>query len=226
MLTSEKYNHNNDIETPNTSGTANEKGTRPEIGNRARLARLTPKWARITDPMIPMNMFRSYDVVATSWATFASGMVMLGVFYFIAIFYVIVQGKDSVSSGVQLLYFAPGIVSSLFGFSIFSAVLTGFTGCWCYHFYSYDQSTSSAETSHYPGQYCSAHRMGLPLASTVHGQRASNHRIHDHDWSRCRTRFWASLYVFSSPLPIFVLTTYPQPIKHVLVNLKTAPQLL
>ena len=77
MLTSEKYHHNNDMETPN------EKGAAPEIGNRARLARLTPKWARITDPMIPMNMFRSYDVVATSWATLASGMVMLGIFYFV-----------------------------------------------------------------------------------------------------------------------------------------------
>ncbi|KAG8767580.1 hypothetical protein FRC20_007343 [Serendipita sp. 405] len=59
--------------------------------------------------MLPMNMFRSFDVVATDFASLASGMVMLGIFYFVAIFYVIVNGRDAVGAGVQLLYFAPGI---------------------------------------------------------------------------------------------------------------------
>jgi len=57
-------------------------------------------------------MFRSYDIVATDFATMASGMIMLGIFYFVATFYVIVNGSDAVSAGTQLLYFAPGIVSS------------------------------------------------------------------------------------------------------------------
>lgn len=113
MIYSEKYNHTTDVESADATvtGTPQEKGGAPqrEVGVRARFARLTPKFARITDPMIPMNMFRSYDVIATSWATAASGMVMLGIFYFVAIFYVIVQGRDPVGSGVQLLYFAPGI---------------------------------------------------------------------------------------------------------------------
>jgi hypothetical protein len=116
MIHSEKYNPK-DVESHSKEAqdeTVKNGGAAYEPGTRARLARLTPKFARITDPMIPMNMFRSYDVITTSWATFASGMVMLGIFYFVAIFYVIVQGKDSVSSGVQLLYFAPGIVSSCF----------------------------------------------------------------------------------------------------------------
>ncbi|KAG8830594.1 hypothetical protein FRC17_004666 [Serendipita sp. 399] len=78
-------------------------------GNRARLARLAPNFTRLTDPMIPMNMFRSFDVIATDFASMASGMVMLGVFYFVAIFYVIVNGRDAVGAGVQLLFFAPGI---------------------------------------------------------------------------------------------------------------------
>jgi hypothetical protein len=115
MIYSKKYNHT-DVESPGHNEITNEKngdvGLTYEPGTRARLARLTPKFARITDPMIPMNMFRAHDVIATCWATFTSGMVMLGIFYFVAIFYVIVQGKDSVSSGVQLLYFAPGIVSA------------------------------------------------------------------------------------------------------------------
>ncbi|PVF97525.1 MFS general substrate transporter [Serendipita vermifera] len=78
-------------------------------GIRGRIARLAPEFARITDPIVPMNMFRSYDVIATNYATLTSGMVMLGIFYFVAIFFVIVSGKDAVKSGVQLLYFAPGI---------------------------------------------------------------------------------------------------------------------
>ncbi|CCA75864.1 related to putative multidrug transporter [Serendipita indica DSM 11827] len=78
-------------------------------GTRARAARFAPEFVRVTDPMLPMNMFRSFDVVATDFASMTSGMVMLGIFYFVAIFYVIVSGKDAVSAGVQLLYFAPGL---------------------------------------------------------------------------------------------------------------------
>jgi hypothetical protein len=97
--------HSTDIESP-------DKGTAHEVvGKRARAARLTPSFTRITDPMIPMTMFRSYDIVATDFATMASGMIMLGIFYFVAIFYVVVNGNDAVSAGSQLLLFAPGIVS-------------------------------------------------------------------------------------------------------------------
>jgi len=94
MIHSEKYNpkdvESHSKETPDEN--IKDGGAAYEPGTRARLARLTPKFARITDPMIPMNMFRSYDVVATCWGTFSSGMVMLGIFYFVAIFFVIVQG--------------------------------------------------------------------------------------------------------------------------------------
>ncbi|KAG8749690.1 hypothetical protein FRC14_001181, partial [Serendipita sp. 396] len=78
-------------------------------GLRARLARITPKFVRVTDPILPMNMFRSYDVVATDFTSMTHGMVMLGIFYFVAIFYVIVNGEDAVGGAVQLLYFAPGM---------------------------------------------------------------------------------------------------------------------
>lgn len=82
------------------------------VGTRAKAARFSPKFTRITDAMLPLNMFRSYDVVATDYATMVSGMVMLGIFYFVATFYVIVNGSDATHAGVQLLYFAPGMVSS------------------------------------------------------------------------------------------------------------------
>jgi len=86
----------------------------PEPGLRQGMARFAPKWAYITDPMIPMNMFRSYDVVATNFAAMVSGMIMLGIFYFVSVQYIIVQGKSPTSSGVGLLYFAPGMVGTLF----------------------------------------------------------------------------------------------------------------
>ena len=86
----------------------------PGPGLRLGMARFAPKWAYITDAMIPLNMFRSYDVVATNFAAMVSGMIMLGIFYFVSVQYVIVQGKSPTSSGVGLLYFAPGMVRTLF----------------------------------------------------------------------------------------------------------------
>lgn len=92
-------------------------GSQKVVGTRARAARLSPSFTRITDPMIPMTMFRSFDIIATDFATMASGMIMLGIFYFVAIFYVVVNGSDAVSAGSQLLLFAPGIVSASSPFS-------------------------------------------------------------------------------------------------------------
>jgi hypothetical protein len=88
-----------------------ENGNGAQAGTRAKAASLSPKFTRITDAMLPMSMFRSYDIVATDFSTFTSGMVMLGVLYQVATFYVIVNGNDATHAGVQLLTFAPGIVS-------------------------------------------------------------------------------------------------------------------
>jgi hypothetical protein len=64
-------------------------------------------WA---DPMIPLDVFRSYDICAVQYASFISGMVMLVMFYFISIFMTIVTGLSATKAGVQLVYFAPGMV--------------------------------------------------------------------------------------------------------------------
>ncbi|KAG8908455.1 hypothetical protein FRC01_007370 [Tulasnella sp. 417] len=68
-----------------------------------------PKWFRLTDPAIPLEIFKNYDVCATSFAALTGGMVLFSAFYFLAIYFSIVQGYSSTSSGVQLLYFAPGL---------------------------------------------------------------------------------------------------------------------
>lgn len=69
-----------------------------------------PKGVWKAEAMLPLSLFRSYDVSATEFAALTSGMIMLVVFYFLAIFATIVSGKSSSQAGVQLLYFAPGLV--------------------------------------------------------------------------------------------------------------------
>lgn len=68
----------------------------------------------VADAMIPLAVLKNYDVCATQFAAFTSGMVMLVIFYFVAIFMVIVNGLNAVQAGVQLIYFAPGMVSHLY----------------------------------------------------------------------------------------------------------------
>ncbi|KAG8948255.1 hypothetical protein FRC04_009893 [Tulasnella sp. 424] len=68
-----------------------------------------PKWFRLTEPAIPLDIFKSYDVVATSFAALTGGMVLFAGFYFLAIYFAIVQGYSAEDSGVQLLWFAPGL---------------------------------------------------------------------------------------------------------------------
>lgn len=63
--------------------------------------------------LLPLNVLGNYDVLATSVAAFTSGMVMLVNFYFVALFLVIVSGKSATNAGVQLIYFAPGMVCTV-----------------------------------------------------------------------------------------------------------------
>lgn len=63
-----------------------------------------------TEPLVPLEVFRSYDVCAVQYASFVSGMVMLVMFYFVAIFMTIVLQLSPGQAGVQLVYFAPGMV--------------------------------------------------------------------------------------------------------------------
>ncbi|THU95646.1 MFS general substrate transporter [Dendrothele bispora CBS 962.96] len=62
-------------------------------------------WA---DPTIPLELFRSYDICVVQAASFVGGMVMIVMFYFVAIFMTIVSGLSPKDAGVQLVYFAPG----------------------------------------------------------------------------------------------------------------------
>lgn len=78
---------------------------REELSSRPTSSRL-----RATDPMIPLELFRDRDICIVMYGTFFFGMIMLVMFYFVAIFFVIVTGLSPTKSGVQLIYFAPGMV--------------------------------------------------------------------------------------------------------------------
>ncbi|OJA11790.1 hypothetical protein AZE42_13064 [Rhizopogon vesiculosus] len=60
-------------------------------------------------PMLPLELFRSYDICALMYGCFVSGIVMFVMFYFVAIFMTVVTGLPPGQAGVQLLYFAPGM---------------------------------------------------------------------------------------------------------------------
>ena len=70
----------------------------------------TLRRALYTQPMIPIKMFKSLDLCINMFAVFVSGMIQMVMFYFIAIFMTIVADLPPNQAGVQLLYFAPGMV--------------------------------------------------------------------------------------------------------------------
>ncbi|KAF9227389.1 MFS general substrate transporter [Gyrodon lividus] len=76
-----------------------------------QLLRTTPSRYRVfnCEPMLPLEIFCSYDVCAVLYGSFVSGMIMLVMFYFISIFMTIVAGYSPAQAGVQLVYFAPGM---------------------------------------------------------------------------------------------------------------------
>jgi hypothetical protein len=60
-------------------------------------------------PMVPLEIFRDWDVVICQWMNLAGGMVMFGQFYYIAIYFTIVFSYSPQQAGQQLLYFLPGL---------------------------------------------------------------------------------------------------------------------
>lgn len=63
-----------------------------------------------TDPMIPLEIFKNVNICIVQFGTFVNGMVIMVMFYFVAIFFVVVLNLSPTRAGVQLIYFAPGMV--------------------------------------------------------------------------------------------------------------------
>jgi hypothetical protein len=61
------------------------------------------------EPMIPLSIFHSKDMGLLAYLNFSTGMAMFSVFYFVGIWFTIVQKYDSGKAGTQLLFYTPGL---------------------------------------------------------------------------------------------------------------------
>lgn len=68
-----------------------------------------PKFFARTEAMIPLSVFRSYDVVATFLAAYCSGLLMFGCIYFLSVYYIVVANFSPTASSSQVSVFLPGI---------------------------------------------------------------------------------------------------------------------
>ncbi|KAG5204580.1 tRNA synthetases class II (D, K and N) family protein [Trichophyton interdigitale] len=70
-------------------------------------------------PMIPSDIIKNRDTIVLAIIEFATGAAMFSVFYFISIYFTLVEGYEAGRSGLQLLYYIPGI-----GFGAYFAMFT------------------------------------------------------------------------------------------------------
>src|SRR5436309_1559693 len=56
------------------------------------------------EPMIPLSLFHTKDMSLLMYLNFSTGMAMFSVFYFVGIWFTIVQEYNSGKAGIQLLY--------------------------------------------------------------------------------------------------------------------------
>lgn len=67
--------------------------------------------------MIPWKLFERRDVISLCVINAATGAALYSAFYFVGIFWTLVQGYDPAKAGYQLLYYTPGI-----GVGVYSAM--------------------------------------------------------------------------------------------------------
>jgi MFS family permease len=75
------------------------------------LARHFPK----TNPMIPAFILNAKDVQLVSFIATGTGAALYSVFYFIGIYFTLVEGYTSGKAGQQLLYYVPGLGVGVYG---------------------------------------------------------------------------------------------------------------
>ncbi|EAW08233.1 putative MFS multidrug transporter [Aspergillus clavatus NRRL 1] len=68
-------------------------------------ARIFPKQV----PMLPYSMFARRDTIWLAISEFSSGAAMFSVFYFIGIYFTLVEAYPASQAGVNLLYYIPGL---------------------------------------------------------------------------------------------------------------------
>ncbi|OBT51566.1 hypothetical protein VE04_08386 [Pseudogymnoascus sp. 24MN13] len=61
--------------------------------------------------MLPFKLLVARNVSILMYISFLTGMAMYAVFYFVDLYFALVHGKDSGESGVNLLYYLPGLAA-------------------------------------------------------------------------------------------------------------------
>ena len=69
------------------------------------------------EPMLPLSLFRTKDMGILAYLNFSTGMALFSVFYFVGIWFTIVEKYNSGKAGTQLLYYTPGL-----GVGVYSAM--------------------------------------------------------------------------------------------------------
>ncbi|PNP48471.1 hypothetical protein TGAMA5MH_00509 [Trichoderma gamsii] len=69
------------------------------------VARLFPQQS----PMLPLSLFSRKDTIVIAVIQFSAGAAMYAVFYFVGIYFTLVEGNPASQAGIQLLYYIPGI---------------------------------------------------------------------------------------------------------------------
>ncbi|KAL6832215.1 major facilitator superfamily domain-containing protein [Trichoderma camerunense] len=80
------------------------------LGDGRILARLFPHQS----PMLPLDLFSRKDTLVIAVIQFSAGAAMYAVFYFVGIYFTLVEGKPASSAGIQLLYYIPGIAAGVY----------------------------------------------------------------------------------------------------------------
>ena len=74
------------------------------------LARHMPR----TIAMIPFSLFQHRDIAIVAFMSFATGAALYSVFYFISIYFTLVEAYPASKAGVQLLYYIPGLGAGVY----------------------------------------------------------------------------------------------------------------
>ncbi|EPS36487.1 hypothetical protein H072_9999 [Dactylellina haptotyla CBS 200.50] len=59
--------------------------------------------------MLPWSLLRKRDIGVLSYLNFTTGMALFSAFYFVSVYFTIVEGYPAWRAGVQLLYYTPGL---------------------------------------------------------------------------------------------------------------------
>ncbi|KAL4772311.1 major facilitator superfamily domain-containing protein [Aspergillus nidulans var. acristatus] len=65
-------------------------------------------------PMLPYSMFKKIDTLWLAILQFAAGAAMYSVFYYVGVYFTVVEAYSASRAGVQLLYYIPGLGAGVY----------------------------------------------------------------------------------------------------------------